>query len=85
MPLSQVGEVMNHAGTIFIPLIMIRGHALIKQIFSAHINRRKCIILSQERNLIANHAFMTISGVVDQDCAIIVPHEATLVFFNKSS
>ena len=80
-----MGGVINRAGTGLVSLIMTLGHALIKQIFSAHIRRRERIILSQERSVIANHAFMTISGVVDQDCAITVPHEATLVFFNKSS
>ena len=76
---------MNHAGTTPVPFSMTPGHGLTKQIFSAHSRRRERIILSRERRVIANHTFMTISGVVDQDCTITVPHEATLVLFNKSS
>ena len=70
MPLPQVSEVVNHAGTILILLILTLGQDLVKQFFGAHFRRRERIILSQERDVIANRTFMTISSVVDQDRAI---------------
>ena len=85
MPLSQVREVMNHARTVLVPFIMTLGHDLVKLSFSAHFRRWERITLSQERNIIANHTFMTISGVANQDGTIFVPHETALAFFNKSS
>ena len=83
---------MNHAGTSLVPLIMPLRHDLVKKIISAYvrrcfigarIRRRERIILSQERDVIANHEFMTISSVVNQDGAVIVPHEATIVLLNE--
>ena len=75
---------MNHAGTILVPLIMPLWHDLIKKIISAHvrhcfigarIRRRERIILSQERDVIANHTFITISSVVNQDSAVVIEHK----------
>ena len=92
MSLTQVGEVMNHAGMLFVPLIMTFRHDFNKKIISARfrrcivdacVRRRERIILSQEWDLIANHTFMTMSSVVYQDGAVIVPDEATFVLLNE--
>ena len=83
---------MNHVGTILVPLIMTFRHDPDKKVISARIRRcivgarirrRERIILSQERDVIANHTFMTISGVVYQDSAVIVPDKATFLPLNE--
>ena len=74
--------IMNHTGTIFILLIGTLRHDFVKQIIRAHIRRRERIILSQKRNVIANLALVTVPGVVNQNCAVVVPSEAALVLLH---
>ena len=92
MSLSQVGQVMNHAGMFLVPLIMTVPHDFNKKIISARIRRRivgvlirrrERITLSEERDVVANHTFMKMPSVVYQDGAVIVPDEATFVLLDE--
>ena len=65
MSLKQVGEVMNHAGVLFVPLIMTFRHVFNKKIISARFRRcifgacfrrRERIILSLERDVVFEHS-----------------------------
>ena len=84
-PLPQVGEVMNHAWTALVQLIMTFRQDLIKQILGAFITHRERIFVPEKRDVVSNHALMTIAARVDQDGTVAVPQEAALVVFHKSS